>query len=58
MPRVYYSTVIDAPADAVWACRTLAATHYASGGWSVGAVALVPIRYISGGEDSSAGRSV
>ncbi|CDO08114.1 MULTISPECIES: PLP-dependent cysteine synthase family protein [Mycolicibacterium] len=30
-----------APADAVWACRTLAATHYASGGWSVGAVALV-----------------
>ncbi|CAN7302380.1 PLP-dependent cysteine synthase family protein [Mycolicibacterium frederiksbergense] len=30
-----------APADAVWACRTLAATHYASGGWSVGAVAVV-----------------
>lgn len=30
-----------APQDAVWACRTLAATHYASGGWSVGAVALV-----------------
>ncbi len=30
-----------AAADAVWACRTLAATHYASGGWSVGAVALV-----------------
>jgi cysteine synthase A len=30
-----------APADAVWACRTLASTHYASGGWSVGAVALV-----------------
>jgi cysteine synthase A len=30
-----------APAEAVWACRTLAATHYASGGWSVGAVALV-----------------
>lgn len=29
------------PAEAVWACRTLAATHYASGGWSVGAVALV-----------------
>lgn len=28
------------PAEAVWACRTLAATHYASGGWSVGAVAL------------------
>jgi len=30
-----------APAEAVWACRTLAATHFASGGWSVGAVALV-----------------
>ncbi|MFV9632903.1 PLP-dependent cysteine synthase family protein [Mycobacterium neumannii] len=30
-----------APAEAVWACRTMAATHYASGGWSVGAVALV-----------------
>lgn len=30
-----------APDEAVWACRTLAATHYASGGWSVGAVALV-----------------
>ncbi|OBF54109.1 PLP-dependent cysteine synthase family protein [Mycolicibacterium monacense] len=30
-----------APEDAVWACRTLAATHYTSGGWSVGAVALV-----------------
>jgi len=30
-----------APAEAVWACRTLAATQYASGGWSVGAVALV-----------------
>lgn len=30
-----------APAEAVWACRTLAATHYTSGGWSVGAVALV-----------------
>ncbi|MFL1599267.1 PLP-dependent cysteine synthase family protein [Gordonia amicalis] len=29
------------PAEAVWACRTLAATHYATGGWSVGAVALV-----------------
>ncbi|PKV76671.1 cysteine synthase A [Nocardia fluminea] len=27
--------------ESVWACRTLAATHYASGGWSVGAVALV-----------------
>ncbi|MGQ9347082.1 PLP-dependent cysteine synthase family protein [Mycolicibacterium gilvum] len=30
-----------APAEAVWACRALASTHYASGGWSVGAVALV-----------------
>ncbi|MEV6334076.1 PLP-dependent cysteine synthase family protein [Nocardia vinacea] len=29
-----------APSEAVWACRTLAATHHASGGWSVGAVAL------------------
>ncbi|ROR43020.1 PLP-dependent cysteine synthase family protein [Kitasatospora cineracea] len=27
--------------EAVWAARTLAATRYASGGWSVGAVALV-----------------
>ncbi|MBF6465251.1 PLP-dependent cysteine synthase family protein [Nocardia beijingensis] len=30
-----------APAEAVWACRRLAATHHAAGGWSVGAVALV-----------------
>ncbi|PJE03450.1 MAG: pyridoxal-5'-phosphate-dependent protein subunit beta [Mycobacterium sp.] len=30
-----------APAEAVWACRTLASTYYISGGWSVGAVALV-----------------
>ncbi|WP_280366216.1 PLP-dependent cysteine synthase family protein, partial [Nocardia abscessus] len=30
-----------APSEAVWACRTLATTHHASGGWSVGAVALV-----------------
>ena len=30
-----------APAEAVWACRTLAGSHHASGGWSVGAVALV-----------------
>ncbi len=30
-----------APGEAVWACRTLAATHHATGGWSVGAVALV-----------------
>jgi len=30
-----------APAEAVSACRRLAGTHYATGGWSVGAVALV-----------------
>jgi cysteine synthase len=30
-----------APHEAVWSCRTLAATHHATGGWSVGAVALV-----------------
>ena len=30
-----------APAEAVWTCRRLAATHHATGGWSVGAVALV-----------------
>jgi S-sulfo-L-cysteine synthase (3-phospho-L-serine-dependent) len=30
-----------APAEAVWAARTMAAAHHASGGWSVGAVALV-----------------
>jgi S-sulfo-L-cysteine synthase (3-phospho-L-serine-dependent) len=30
-----------APADAVWTCRRLAASHYATGGWSVGAVSLV-----------------
>ncbi|MBF6237395.1 PLP-dependent cysteine synthase family protein [Nocardia otitidiscaviarum] len=30
-----------APAEAVWACRALAATYHASGGWSVGAAALV-----------------
>ncbi|BDU01955.1 putative pyridoxal phosphate-dependent protein CysK2 [Nocardia sputorum] len=30
-----------APAEAVWTCRRLAATHHAAGGWSVGAVALV-----------------
>ncbi|MFD7340323.1 PLP-dependent cysteine synthase family protein [Streptomyces violascens] len=29
-----------APAEAVWTCRQLAASHYATGGWSVGAVAL------------------
>ncbi|MFD9207403.1 PLP-dependent cysteine synthase family protein [Streptomyces sioyaensis] len=27
--------------EAVWTCRQLAASHYATGGWSVGAVALV-----------------
>ncbi|MFE6056921.1 PLP-dependent cysteine synthase family protein [Kitasatospora sp. NPDC056446] len=30
-----------APAEAVRTCRRLAASHYATGGWSVGAVALV-----------------
>ncbi|MCA4725243.1 MULTISPECIES: PLP-dependent cysteine synthase family protein [Mycolicibacterium] len=30
-----------APAEAVWSCRALAADHFLSGGWSVGAVALV-----------------
>ncbi|MFI5489175.1 PLP-dependent cysteine synthase family protein [Micromonospora echinaurantiaca] len=30
-----------APAEAVWTCRRLAAARYVSGGWSVGAVALV-----------------
>ncbi|MFJ9011610.1 PLP-dependent cysteine synthase family protein [Streptomyces canus] len=30
-----------APSEAVWTCRQLARGHYASGGWSVGAVALV-----------------
>jgi cysteine synthase len=30
-----------APNEAVWACRRLAADRYATGGWSVGAVALV-----------------
>ncbi|RFC78436.1 PLP-dependent cysteine synthase family protein [Streptomyces sp. AcE210] len=30
-----------APAEAVRACRSLARHHYASGGWSVGAVAMV-----------------
>jgi S-sulfo-L-cysteine synthase (3-phospho-L-serine-dependent) len=30
-----------APAESVWACRALAATHYATGGWSVGAVTVV-----------------
>jgi cysteine synthase A len=30
-----------APNEAVWAARTLAAAYHASGGWSVGAVALV-----------------
>ncbi|GAA5105855.1 PLP-dependent cysteine synthase family protein [Nocardia iowensis] len=30
-----------APSEAVWACRRLAAAHHATGGWSVGAVAIV-----------------
>ncbi|MFG2986010.1 PLP-dependent cysteine synthase family protein [Streptomyces sp. NPDC048258] len=29
------------PAESVWTCRQLAGSHYATGGWSVGAVALV-----------------
>lgn len=29
-----------APQEAVWSCRTLTAAYHASGGWSVGAVAL------------------
>ncbi|MFF3643523.1 PLP-dependent cysteine synthase family protein [Streptomyces sp. NPDC002564] len=29
------------PAESVWACRRLATSHHATGGWSVGAVALV-----------------
>ncbi|MCM1969676.1 MULTISPECIES: PLP-dependent cysteine synthase family protein [unclassified Streptomyces] len=29
------------PAEAVWTCRQLAGSHYATGGWSVGAVSLV-----------------
>ncbi|MGK5632838.1 PLP-dependent cysteine synthase family protein [Streptomyces sp. URMC 123] len=45
-PRnVAYDTFTEvhwvAPGEAVWACRRLAASHYATGGWSVGAVALV-----------------
>ncbi|MEU1392532.1 MULTISPECIES: PLP-dependent cysteine synthase family protein [unclassified Nonomuraea] len=34
-------------AEAVWACRTLAAQHYVSGGWSTGAVSLVA-RWLAG----------
>ncbi|WP_406468643.1 PLP-dependent cysteine synthase family protein [Streptomyces sp. NBC_01594] len=30
-----------APGESVWGCRQLAASHYATGGWSVGSVALV-----------------
>ncbi|MFC0555636.1 PLP-dependent cysteine synthase family protein [Planotetraspora thailandica] len=30
-----------APAEAVWACRQLSSARFATGGWSVGAVALV-----------------
>ncbi|TSD93783.1 PLP-dependent cysteine synthase family protein [Skermania sp. ID1734] len=44
-PNVDYSAFDEvhwvAPAEAVAACRSLAVTHHASGGWSVGAVALV-----------------
>lgn len=42
-----------APPEAVWACRSLAATHYASGGWSVGAVALPQHRADSEREKTS-----
>ncbi|MEU9885902.1 PLP-dependent cysteine synthase family protein [Sphaerisporangium sp. NPDC051011] len=34
-----------APHEAVWASRTLAATHYTTGGWSVGAVTVVAAWY-------------
>ncbi|WP_111175192.1 pyridoxal-phosphate dependent enzyme [Nonomuraea aridisoli] len=34
-----------APHEAVWASRTLAHTHYATGGWSVGAVTVVASWY-------------
>ncbi|MEU2930798.1 PLP-dependent cysteine synthase family protein [Streptomyces sp. NPDC007251] len=45
-PRNVDHTAFDevhwvAPGEAVWTCRELARGHYASGGWSVGAVALV-----------------
>lgn len=45
-PRNVAYTAFDevhwvAPEEAVWACRRLASTTYASGGWSVGAVGLV-----------------
>ncbi len=45
-PRNVDYTIFDeihwvSPPEAVWACRTLATTHHATGGWSVGAVALV-----------------
>lgn len=42
-----------APAEAVWAARALARAHYASGGWSVGAVALVA-RWLAGVMDPGA----
>jgi cysteine synthase A len=35
-------------AEAVWACRRMAAHHYVSGGWSTGAVALVA-RWLAAG---------
>ncbi|MEU7305668.1 PLP-dependent cysteine synthase family protein [Streptomyces sp. NPDC007206] len=45
-PRNVDHTAFDevhwvAPGEAVWTCRELARGHYASGGWSMGAVALV-----------------
>ncbi|MBF8190204.1 PLP-dependent cysteine synthase family protein [Nonomuraea sp. K274] len=38
-------------AEAVWACRTLAARHYLSGGWSTGAATLVARWLARTGED-------
>lgn len=42
-----------APGEAVWAARTLARGHFATGGWSVGAVALVA-RWLAGVLDPDA----
>ena len=46
LPRNVDYTAFDevhwvAPGEAVWSCRALASSSYATGGWSVGAVALV-----------------
>jgi S-sulfo-L-cysteine synthase (3-phospho-L-serine-dependent) len=40
-PDVFDEVHWVAPAEAVWACRALASACCVSGGWSVGAVALV-----------------